>query len=35
MKNFYNLAQLCALAPVLVGSQPQYTYNYDQVRAGL
>ena len=32
MKNFYNLAQLCLLAPVLVGSQSQYTYNYDQVR---
>ena len=32
MKNFYNVAQLCLLAPVLVGSQSQYTYNYNQVR---
>ena len=34
MLNFYNLAvaQFCLLAPVLVGSQSQYTYNYDQVR---
>jgi len=30
MKNFYNVAQLCLLAPVLVGSQSQYTYNYNQ-----
>ena len=32
MKNFYNVAHLCLLAPVLVGSQSQYTYNYNQVR---
>ena len=32
MKNFYSVAQLCLLAPVLVGSQSQYTYNYNQVR---
>ena len=32
MKNFYNVAHLCLLAPVLVGSKSQYTYNYNEVR---